>query len=189
MPILTPSSRPDNSQEGGAYFTSRATAIAVGRTAVKQAVLERFPVGRTAVKQAVLERFPAAHAKLAPSLRCALRKGTTAGQGWKDRETSLTRTWLPPPTPVQPSAPAGRRPVLGADWKCVSIKRCECCARHSQRLAGRSRGAPDSGEGSSREIKTSLCINSNCDIIRVEGICGSPGEGERDGSTDSEIGA
>jgi len=30
----------------------------VGRTAVEQAVLERFPVGRTAVEQAVLERFP-----------------------------------------------------------------------------------------------------------------------------------
>jgi len=60
----------------------------VGRTAVKQAVLERFPAGRTAVKQAVLERFPAAHAKLAPSLRCALREDTTAAQGWKDRGTT-----------------------------------------------------------------------------------------------------
>jgi len=73
MPILTPSSRPNHSQEGEAYFTSRATAIAVGSTAVKQAVLERFP---------------AAHAKLAPNLRCALGEDTTAAQGCKDRGTT-----------------------------------------------------------------------------------------------------
>ena len=42
------------------YLTSGATAIAVGRPAVKQAVLERFPV---------------AQAKLAPNLKCTRTEG------------------------------------------------------------------------------------------------------------------
>ena len=35
-------------------------------------------MGRTAVKQAVLERFPVAHVKLAPKFKCTLRLGHVA---------------------------------------------------------------------------------------------------------------